>query len=145
MEITDIVALPVTNLDSLVLVASDGSGERCSYLATMKTRASGVMYRVLTINDSIRMEAQSLLEIALRQADAAAVADAQLFAAGQDLYASAAGRSADRETAWADRRVVDLQRLSVGLSDFGQDGWVDVQDWRELLKHFGRSLSIGAI
>ena len=86
-----------------------------------------------------------MLEVAQYQADAAALLDAQMFAAGLDAYSSVAGIAADLETAWADRRVAMLQRLALGESDFGRDGWVDIQDWLALLKHFGRSLSIGAI
>ena len=100
MEILNAEALRVELLQDLVLVACDGE-DRYSYLATVKLRPDGVKYRVLVMNDSIRIEAQNLLEIARHQADAAAAVDAQLFAAGQEMR---------------------LQWLSVGQSDFGRDG-----------------------
>lgn len=137
----------VEELDGLVLVTCDGptSINRYSYLATIKTRVGGALYRVLAMSDSIRLEAQNLLEIAQRQADEAAAIDAELFAAGHDLYESPAGLLANCEAAWANRRVTNLQWLAAGQSDFGKDGWVDVQDWRELLMHFECDLSIGSI
>ena len=140
-------AVPVVTLERFVLVACDGTepNQASSFLATIEVRENGDTYRVLTMNESIRQEAGNLLAPAQCQADEAALADAQLFAAGSAMYASAAGIAAALDTACADRYVVVLQRLFLGESDFGRDGWVDVQDWQQLLKHFGRSLSIGAI
>ena len=139
------VRLPVLGNLVSVTVNEGLPGARHSFLATLGKRACGSKYRALVMNDVIMDQAKIMLEVAHLQADAAIAADATHFAAGQAQYAGVAGQLAAHEVALADSRVTRLQSLAAGRSDFGPDGFVDVQDWRELLKHFGRSLSIGAI
>lgn len=138
---------PLTFLDGLIVVKHKDalSALPCSYLVAVKCRPNGTAYRALVVNGSIQTEAQYLLELAHSQADAAAVADAKIYAAGIPQYESDIGRMASTELIWANRRVMDLQRLAAGQSDFGEDGWIDVKDWRELLRHFGRNLATGSI
>jgi hypothetical protein len=100
---------------------------------------------MIVVNEAIHQAAASLLQRALEEADMAALADAQIYAASVDAYSAEPGQRAHAELQAATERVEWLQQLAAGSSDLGTRGSIDVFAWRELLSHFGLPRDTGAM
>jgi hypothetical protein len=136
-----------TALASTVHLACRGTepGSAAYFLTTLKVSPEGQVHRMIVVNGVIHRTAASLLQRALEQADEAALADAQIFAANMDAYSAEPGQRAHAALQAANERVEWLQQLADGSSDLGTRGSIDVFAWRELLNHFGLPHDTGAM
>ena len=136
---------PIRLPDVLMLpCAGSAPGSTVYFKATLKIDSAERVHRMIVVNDAIRQAAASLLQGAQEQADQAALADAQLYAAGTVAYNAEPGRRTNAALQVAIERVESLQQLANGSSDLGPRGGIDVYTWRSLLRHFGMSIDTGA-